>query len=197
MAMARPVAVALVLPWLLLACGSPAAGRPPTPAPTPLNFPAIGAAERAEIVPPLVPARPPVRFTIPRIGVNAAVEAVDFLAVPRDPADVAWFKTGPAPGEDGDAVIDGHLDWTTGPAVFWRLREVQPGDSLVVSGSQGADLRFVVDHVDVVSATSTPPAWLYSSAGDPQLSLITCEGSYTTGGYDHRLLVHSVLDRSR
>ncbi len=159
-------------------------------------MPGIGALERADIVPPpppIVPARPPARFAIPRIGVEASVEQVEFLGVPQNPADVAWFRTGPAPGENGDAVIDGHVDWTTGPAIFWRLREVGPGDSIVVTGSGGSKLEFKVDHVDVVSAYSTPPNWLYSREGAPQLSLITCSGTYGAGGYDHRLLVHSVL----
>ena len=159
-------------------------------------MPGIGALERADIVPPappIVPARPPARFAIPRLGVEASVEQVDFLGVPQYPADVAWFRSGPAPGEGGDAVIDGHVDWTTGPAVFWRLRELGVGDSIVVAGPTGSRLEFKVDHVDDVSAYSTPPDWLYTKEGPPQLSLITCAGTYRAGGYDHRLLVHSVL----
>jgi hypothetical protein len=159
-------------------------------------MPGIGALERADMVPPptpIVPTRPPAHFAIPRLGVDASVEQVDFLGVPRNPANVAWFRTGPAPGEDGDAVIDGHVDWTTGPAVFWRLRELGPGDSIIVTGPGGSKLEFKVDHVDVVNAYSTPPGWLYAKEGPPQLSLITCAGTYTAGGYDHRLLAHSVL----
>jgi LPXTG-site transpeptidase (sortase) family protein len=146
--------------------------------------------------PPLVPARPPTHFQIPSIGVDAGVEHVPFLAVPQDPSKVAWFRTGPAPGEAGAAVFDGHLDWTTGPAVFWHLRDVKVGDQLIVSGESTPPLTFVVTEVDVVSAASTPPAWLYATDGPPELTLITCEGIYNRAsgfGYNDRLLVRSAL----
>ena len=57
---------------------------------------------------------------IPSIGVDAKSEVLPFLAVPQDVNNVGWFSNLPAPGENGDAVFDGHLDWYTGPAVFWN-----------------------------------------------------------------------------
>jgi LPXTG-site transpeptidase (sortase) family protein len=144
--------------------------------------------------PKLVPARPPVHFMIPALGIDAGVEHVPFLAVPQDPNKVAWFKTGPAPGEAGDAVFDGHLDWTSGPAVFWHLRDVKVGDQLIVNGEGTPPLTFIVTEVDVVDASSTPPAWLYAKDGPPEMSLITCEGVYNRArGYNERLLVRSAL----
>lgn len=90
--------------------------------------------------------------------------------------------------------MDGHLDWYTGPAVFWHLRDIKPGQSIEVTGAEGQKVVFTVDHVDIVAATSTPPPWLYTSTGDPALSLITCEGTYNrAAGYNERLLVHSIL----
>lgn len=35
---------------------------------------------------------------------------------------VAWYVLGPRPGELGKAVMAGHLDAKTGPAIFWRLK---------------------------------------------------------------------------
>src|SRR5205807_8123210 len=66
----------------------------------------------------------PSQLVIPKISVIAPVEKVGVdrshnMAVPSRPTHVAWYSPGPAPGEAGDAVIDGHLDWTTGKAVFW------------------------------------------------------------------------------
>src|SRR5438128_2185263 len=66
----------------------------------------------------------PTTIRIPAIHINARVESVGLdseghMAVPKVPANVAWYNLGPKPGEDGNAVIDGHIDTITGePAVF-------------------------------------------------------------------------------
>ena len=134
----------------------------------------------------------PSRFLIPRLGIGAEVEAVDWLGVPVDPNHVGWFRTNPAPGEPGAAVFDGHLDWTTGPAVFWHLKEITTGDKIQVMGAEGS-LEFTVDRVASVDVSTSPPPWLYQLDGTPAISIITCDGYYTTGGYNQRLLVHGVL----
>lgn len=189
----------LLIVTLGLGCGGQAAPRPVASAPSQPGSTEIGdliphSARKAETT----VARPPARLRIPAIGVDAAVEHVPFLAVPQDPGNVAWFRTGPAPGEGGDAVFDGHLDWTTGPAVFWHLRDLRVGDAVMVRGAATPELTFVVSEVDVVDAASTPPAWLYAHDGPPELSLITCEGYYSRagGGYNQRLLVRSRLQVS-
>ena len=133
---------------------------------------------------------------IPSLAIDAAVEEVAFLGIPANPSNVAWFQTGPAPGEPGDAVFDGHLDWYGVPcAIFCHLRDIKPGQPIVITGSSGDTLKFTVDQVDIVAASSTPPTWLYTNQGSPALTLITCEGVYNhASGYNERLLVHSVLN---
>jgi sortase (surface protein transpeptidase) len=135
--------------------------------------------------------RPPAGLSIPAIGVDAQVEQVDFLGVPSDPRNVAWFRTGPAPGEPGTATFDGHLDWTSGPAVFWELSRVKPGDHVLVRGGGGQQQDWVVDLTQSVSYTSTPPDWLYAGSGPPRISLITCGGSWLGAVYAERLLVRA------
>src|SRR5438034_2954324 len=66
------------------------------------------------------PSPPPTRMTIPKLGVDAVVEAVGVaadgtMAVPSSPDRVAWYQPGVRPGDAGDALFDGHLDWGTGP----------------------------------------------------------------------------------
>src|SRR5205085_1186906 len=64
----------------------------------------------------------PVRLRIPALGLRTSIEPVGLRAgamdVPTNVWDVGWFQLGPRPGDVGNAVIDGHLDSTTGPAVF-------------------------------------------------------------------------------
>jgi sortase (surface protein transpeptidase) len=145
------------------------------------------------------PTGPPARLAIPTLGVDAAVESVGVdgqgrMAVPSRPEDVGWYNQGPAPGESGDAVIDGHLDWWTGPAVFWKLDRLRVGDELTVTRADGSRLRFVVDSMTSVPYDSRPPG-LFTSSGMPSLSLVTCAGAWdrTRQTYTTRLLVHAAL----
>ena len=139
----------------------------------------------------------PARLVIPRIGVDAPVEAVgrdqrNNMAVPSVPTHVAWYSSGPAPGEAGDAVIDGHLDWTTGPAVFWNLGKLHAGDEIQVVAQDGAVVRFSVTQAKQVPYTQPPPG-LFVPTGPAHLSLITCAGAWDAGKrmYQQRLVVDS------
>jgi sortase (surface protein transpeptidase) len=136
--------------------------------------------------------RDPAKLIIPSVGVDAPVEHVDFLAVPKDPKNVAWFRSGAAPGQPGTATFDGHLDWTTGPAVFWNLSKLKPGDQVFVTGADGQRQGWAVDLVESVSVTSTPPVWLYANDGPPRISLITCGGTWLGQVYSNRLLVRAI-----
>src|ERR1700716_3980261 len=78
---------------------------------------------------------PPGRLVISSIGVNAPVIAVTVdkdgaMGVTSHSYDVGWYSPGVKPGEPGDAVIDGHLDWyDTSTAVFYNLKSVRVGDT--------------------------------------------------------------------
>lgn len=75
----------------------------------------------------------PVRVAVPAIGVRSSLERLGVaddgaIQTPRDWQRAGWFRGGPRPGELGAAVILGHVDSTTGPAVFFELRKLSPGD---------------------------------------------------------------------
>src|ERR1700675_4252460 len=75
----------------------------------------------------------PSRLLISRIGVNAKIEARGLdanrnMETPNDYRNVAWYNLGPTPGEPGNALMNGHVDWWTGSAVFTRLTELRLGD---------------------------------------------------------------------
>jgi sortase A len=152
----------------------------------------------AQVAPTPTPQRQlPAQLLIPKISVTAPVEQVGVdknnnMDVPAKPSDVAWYRPGPAPGEAGDAVIDGHLDWTTGKAVFWDLHLLQAGDEIDVVAQGGTRLRFKVTDTHSYSYTAHP-AGLFATSGQPQLSLITCAGSWDKGRqvYLQRLVVNA------
>lgn len=112
-------------------------------------------------------------------------------AVPDDPEDAGWFSAGPRPGEVGPAVVMGHIDSRTGPAVFARLSELAPGDEVVV-GTDSGDQTFTVDRTQQVAKDEFPTDEVYGARPDPALRLITCGGEFdrSTGHYRDNVIVY-------
>jgi len=93
---------------------------------------------------------------------------------------------------EGDAVIDGHLDWYGMPrAVFYDLGQLRPGDEIDVRSGDGL-VRFAVTDTETV-AYNAQPAGLFTTTGAARLSLITCAGAWDGrhGTYAQRLLVNA------
>ncbi len=133
---------------------------------------------------------------IPSIGVRSALQplglAPDGTAqVPDDPQRAGWFTGGSRPGDLGPAVILGHIDSRTGPAVFYRLHDVQPGATVTVATAPGHRVAFTVDRVRQVSKDAFPTAEVYGPAFGRQLRLITCGGTFdrTKGHYRDNVIV--------
>src|SRR5947207_3929811 len=90
----------------------------------------------------------PVAVAIDRIGVDAPVEPLGLgadgaLEVPRTYTGVGWYREGVAPGGTGPAVLAGHVDSYTGPAVFFRLVDLRAGDRVEVRSAGGGTQGFV------------------------------------------------------
>lgn len=143
----------------------------------------------------------PVRLVIPRLGVDAEVEEVGVdsngnMDVPTGPTKVGWYGPGVVPGQPGDAVFDGHLDWTNGPAVFYELGRLQAGDEISILVSNWTRLRFQVTQQRRAAYDTRPDVLgLFSKTGEPRISLITCTGDWDRGRqtYLERLIVHARL----
>ena len=147
----------------------------------------------------VAPVKPPVRLQIPTINVDAAVEQVGLdsegrMAAPARTDEVGWYQPGAVPGDVGNAVIDGHLDWYTGPAVFQRLGKLKVGDQITVLREDGTKAKFTVDSTSVMPYDASTDA-LFTRTGPPSLTLITCAGTWDRqrGTYLQRLVVHSSL----
>jgi sortase (surface protein transpeptidase) len=187
----------LPAPWrLTLVAGSRAADSTAAPRPAPSATPDQALAQARAIV---AAAAPPMRLLVPSINVNAPVEPVGLdaqgrMAVPSQASNVAWFKLGATPGDVGDAVIAGHLDWTSGPAVFWYLGRVRKGDTITVVRADGSSVQFVADTSITVPYDASTDL-LFTRDGPPSLTLITCAGAWDRqrGTYLQRLVVHATL----
>jgi hypothetical protein len=140
----------------------------------------------------------PVRLEIPAIGVDAKIirlglNADRSLEVPTNFFEAGWWSGGPRPGEAGAAVIAGHVDSQTGPAAFYRLRDLRPHDTIFVERRDGTRARFTVLGSEHYPKTHFPTARVYGATARPTLRLITCSGTFdrSTGHYLDNTVVYA------
>jgi sortase (surface protein transpeptidase) len=100
-------------------------------------------------------------------------------------------RAGAAPGDAGPAVIVGHVDSRDGPAVFFRLGELRPGDRIEVGQQGGGGRSFVVERVERQPKEALPAGHIWNRTREPVLRLITCGGSFdrSTGHYRDNIIV--------
>jgi hypothetical protein len=142
----------------------------------------------------------PVRLGIPRIHVASSLDrlgrAPDGTVQEPSRWDVAgWYALGPRPGDPGSAVILGHVDSKRGPAVFYRLRELRPGDQIDITRADGSSLRFVVQRTAQYDKRRFPTDAVYYPTLTSTLRLVTCGGQFdvTTGHYRSNIIVFATM----
>ena len=156
--------------------------------------------------PRLRPSRP-VAVDIPAIGVHSklmhlGVTSDGTIQVPpllTRAGEAAWYKYSATPGEIGTSVIEGHVDNYEGPAVFFRLGALAPGDRVDVTLADGITAVFRVTGVRQYAKSRFPAKTIYGAAGYAALHLITCGGAfdYSTGHYLSSTVVFASLTSSR
>jgi LPXTG-site transpeptidase (sortase) family protein len=141
----------------------------------------------------------PVRLLIPAINLDARIEARGLdakrsLDTPKDFHDVAWYRLGPKPGDPGNAVMNGHVNWWTGDAVFTHLSRLRAGDEVRVVRADGGVVVFKVTGKSTVAANARV-ASLFAPSAQATLTLITCTGIWNplTQSDTQRLLVSAAL----
>ncbi|SCF27849.1 Sortase family protein [Micromonospora viridifaciens] len=148
------------------------------------------------------PASRPVSLSLPAIGVTAPIipvgQAKDgSVDVPplSQHDQTGWYDRGPVPGEPGRAIIVGHVDTKSGPAVFYRLRELKPGDRIEVTRADQRVVTFTVDAVEYFDKAHLPADRVYGNDGPPGLRLITCGGEWVGGrtGYEDNVIAFASL----
>jgi sortase (surface protein transpeptidase) len=149
--------------------------------------------------PVAAPAPAPTRVRIPAIGVDSPLVELGMdgggVLVPPATADVAgWFAAGPAPGAAGPALLAGHVDSQSGPGVFFRLRDVAPGDRIEIDRSDGSVAAFVVSARTQTSKSAFPTDLVYAPTPGPELRLVTCGGGFdrSARSYQDNIVVQAV-----
>ncbi|WP_067487792.1 class F sortase [Actinomadura hibisca] len=164
-----------------------------------------GASASSSALPPL-PRSQPATIAIPRLKVSAPVTDLGLQADGRieepplsRPNLAGWWKKGPTPGEGGPAVILGHVDAMKKPAVFYRLKELKPGDRVRVTRKDGKTATFAVERVERVSKDSFPGEKVYGEDIDyAALRLVTCGGTFDpgTGHYRDNVIAYTRMVRA-
>lgn len=147
----------------------------------------------------------PVRLVLPSARVDAPVIGGDVdreknqMVAPTEPDVVAWYGFSHLPGDGGNAVLAGHVDFRNyGPAVLWYLREVEVGDTIDVELSDGTMLTYRVKSNDVYHVDEGPWQDLFSQRlKEDVITLYTCDGSFINGSYDARRVVRATLEEER
>jgi LPXTG-site transpeptidase (sortase) family protein len=141
----------------------------------------------------------PVRLQIAEIGVdttlmNLGLRRDGTMEVPPGGFPAGWYTGGPTPGELGPAVIAGHVDMK-GPGVFYRLHQVKPGDTIIVSRKDGTRPVFRVTRISIFPKDDFPTKLVYGNINQSVLRLITCGGSFNSrsGHYEDNIVAFADL----
>jgi sortase (surface protein transpeptidase) len=179
----RPAAVRPVDPGapVRLATQPPRGTATLTPTPMGASTPAHGTSAR------------PLSVRIAAIDVTAPVVAVGVdrrgaVAIPERVATVGWYRFSALPGAGaGSMVLVGHVDSAEqGEGAFFRLRELDQGDRIVVAITGGRSLAYRVVSRAQFPKLSAPLRQMFSLTGTPRLTLITCGGSFDAARRSYR-----------
>jgi sortase (surface protein transpeptidase) len=162
---------------------STAAGSVPAPK---AATSAKGATHERKSAPKPKPVAKPVDVTIPSVGISStllrmglASDGTIQVAKPgKNYNKAGWYTGSPRPGQDGPAVIEGHVDSVYGKSVFYTLGDVKPGAKVHVKRADGSTVTFVVDKIASYPKADFPVETVYHNTKGPELRLITCGGAF-------------------
>jgi LPXTG-site transpeptidase (sortase) family protein len=141
------------------------------------------------------------RLVIPKIGVDApfsykVVGTDGQMPNPNGPEDAAyydfsqWPGLGGLPGKGGNIVVAGHVDYINyGPAVFWRLHELEPGDTVDIQMADGSTVTYKIEFNKQIEVGDADWSGIVDATADESITLITCGGEFEAGHYNNRQIV--------
>ncbi len=170
--------------------GAEDAQRLASAGPTASAAPAADAAPSVPVGKGTLPGRDatvrPVGLRIPAMELTASVDAVgvnrktDEFEVPPSVDRVGWYRYGPGlEAKAGSVVIAGHVDSAEqGEGAFFRLRELDRGDRVTVTGEDGRSQEYTVVAREEYEKTKIPLERYFARDGALRLTLITCGGPF-------------------
>lgn len=133
----------------------------------------------------------PVRILIPALRISSPLGMARGLQPTGAVADAPlsgptwslpwWYSGGPVPGQDGSAVILGHVDSAVGVGhlgVFFSLGKLRPRQTITVLEVNATVTQWMVTSTRLYANGNFPNAAVYDPTGAPTLHLVTCGGIY-------------------
>jgi LPXTG-site transpeptidase (sortase) family protein len=150
----------------------------------------------------LLPSRQdPWTIRIPSIGVDARLIVLGYPASSHLPVPSlseafhpGWYRFTSVPGRRGNAVVVGHVDTYRGPAVFYDLYQLRPGDRVYIRLGSHGKARYTVTTIRELSKSEFPANQIFGYTRTRRLWLITCGGpfNYHTHHYLDNIIVSAV-----
>ena len=149
-------------------------------------------------VPERLPVRPtPARLQVPAAQIDSSLDPLVVdpsgrIQVPDTTDAVGWWRT---KKKDSPILLVGHVDSKVGPAVFYKLRKLRPGDPIMVTFDNGVVSSFQVRATERVDKDDFPTEKVYvANPGD--IRLVTCGGKFNrrTGHYEDNIVVYASAD---
>ena len=138
-----------------------------------------------------------IKASIVRVGLAPG----NAFGSPDNPEVIGWWESGPAPGQVGNVLLDGHrdfsdLDKNLGTGVCWSLPNTVAGDAILVRDN-AASVYYVYEVIETVAVAwnDTDAVSYLQSTDDARLTLITCEGAFDKDAhnYSNRRIVVAVM----
>ncbi len=138
-----------------------------------------------------------IKASIVRVGLAPG----NAFGSPDNPEVIGWWESGPAPGQVGNVLLDGHRDFSDlndnlGTGVCWSLPNTVVGDAILVR-DDAASVYYVYEVIETVAVAwnDTDAVSYLQSTDDARLTLVTCEGSFDKDAhnYSNRRIVVAVM----
>ncbi|MCY3887319.1 MAG: class F sortase [Chloroflexi bacterium] len=156
---------------------------------------------------PSVGNRTPYEILIPRAKIRASVVGLGLapngaMGAPDNPDVVGWWADGVRPGQAGNLLLDGHVDYTDihgqkGPGVAWLVREIAAGDVIVIQDAEARAAYIYRVTESLAVAVDDPTALRFLRPTEAAtLTFVTCEGSFDRASlsYADRRVVRAALE---
>lgn len=125
------------------------------------------------------------RLTIQKLGVGARVVRLSVREnsepkFPQNINDVGWYENSAKPGQDGAALLIGHIRGETKQGVFHDLTNLVPGDEFQIELGDGSIKHYYIVKMEAYERNNVDYSALTQTImpGKPGLNLLTAVGAF-------------------